>query len=1074
MDSSMSQSVVTIVSTNRSPPVNKSLILDEDEFDDDEINEQQYRLYSFHNRKYTRKFLKSVFPSGFGTHRVRKGDDIQRNPYEQKVLQEALKKRLNKQAAQANSTHPKPSELSLAGESDGSHFGSTKSIQDQNIKDSKGNKLTSFHQVFQGGQHLMDDSTVDTFLLSEGGDDKRRGGDDFADVAGPYFYEAGQQQQPQRVETLVPQPIMRDRQPSYDSVTSKEFEQRMNELDQDIERENISRGTSLEAQNAINGTPVEDAQAQKYAMAIDFLQKASLSDESRLSQDVSLSSPLQSQRPSTTQVYANQLSYSLTPNLTPMGADGFQPPDLGQQLTTREVILNRRPNYISQMKDLMKRSRRPGLAEHAPYLPPAVLPAMTNFKTMQAVAAEAALKGPLGTSPSSPSLRGPGEGLSGNSSRSFVSNHSLADHFFDTINTEMTGGHSMGSGIGAHGTSGPGAMTEQWPRRGQSPTFVKRNNGRSPSPPRDINKPKEPKEQLQANESATNTNASVGAPSQPILSAKSGDTHDTNAIQSFQAGADQLLSYDKWVSDNKDLNMSITITRGDSVPCLEDDQSIASIKSLTKGGNQDTTLKTKKTPASHVGVQQYLDANLRNLRGGFRDMLGEASILVELYSFLQYMEALTLKDAIAQHRFAISSNITLGMLQRLITDTVINAGTGGPFRGTMHGFNTNEAVNIFAYNKLKNAWERIEDDGALQMMVLQSISTATTPTPMLQLMYSFDLTEELEEAYQKNTRTTMDDLKQFTPRSAIDTSRRSVNSAHTQGTVVSFQDYDDLSPLSTARSPKKNGRMSPGQRRYKGSNAEGIVRRSGGHRSPNSDKRPTSTPGNFTHMANLGEYGPLMGPDGSSPYEARNMETSSRGSRGSRGMGGEVMEDILDMSRSIGMVSLPPPRSKLSRSASKVFDDQYTSHSKRDEANVYTNTEPLSYTTAIDVTQLNKIGKPPKPSYGGSTLGSPSPANVHNSMKRMSQSYASNAKSKGSTRNLNSRHEMKTKALRDMGVGTLMGPSLSQQNFAASRRIPHATSIPSGPLMSMSRDKQQFMADQLSSRLLQTQWNTTA
>ena len=167
---------------------NSSLILDV--IDDEEeafALRARHASYGFFNRKFTRDKLKSVFPAGFTVERVRTDKDLL-GPGVVKINGKTKK-----------TVDLKSSSQTGAQELPGSSMSST---HDRTKK--------SFTDVFRGGSSgFPDDMTDNSFF--HGVSNNTHKGDDFADVAGPYYQEmpaVGRNKQ----EPLISIPLAREDQ----------------------------------------------------------------------------------------------------------------------------------------------------------------------------------------------------------------------------------------------------------------------------------------------------------------------------------------------------------------------------------------------------------------------------------------------------------------------------------------------------------------------------------------------------------------------------------------------------------------------------------------------------------------------------------------------------------------------------------------------------------------------------------------------------------------------------------------------------------------------------------------------
>ena len=217
---------------------NASFVIEE-VTDDEDV--QQITPHALHNKRFTKKYLKSVFPSGFGVQNARIGEDLVpnqltllakkrrdmanlRNP---QANQASIHRMLltaespsmvvpvglgspeasislasleEKNSLASNMTSPIVPNLSVMNTSLASHvkLASNASKTLVHVKGTTGTfaPVTSFTDAFKGKEYLkfdrcMDDSLVDDDLMLRSRSDKGAP-DDFADVAGPYFTEIQQ------------------------------------------------------------------------------------------------------------------------------------------------------------------------------------------------------------------------------------------------------------------------------------------------------------------------------------------------------------------------------------------------------------------------------------------------------------------------------------------------------------------------------------------------------------------------------------------------------------------------------------------------------------------------------------------------------------------------------------------------------------------------------------------------------------------------------------------------------------------------------------------------------------------
>jgi hypothetical protein len=244
-------SVASSVGSNR-PPLrlqpNASFLFDEVT---DEEEQDRVAPHALHNKRFTRKYLKSVFPSGFGVQSVRMGEDLlkkgisalakqqisiapggitslhQRAPIQSNMIsannsfvdlspEASLASLDGPRTLVSNSSAPIVPNLLELNNSLASHVklapSSSKTLL--HVRGTTGTfaPLASFTDVFKGKDYLNFDRQINDSILEDDNPSAKgdKGApDDFADVAGPYFTEVHQAPAPEATRAPASASTMR-------------------------------------------------------------------------------------------------------------------------------------------------------------------------------------------------------------------------------------------------------------------------------------------------------------------------------------------------------------------------------------------------------------------------------------------------------------------------------------------------------------------------------------------------------------------------------------------------------------------------------------------------------------------------------------------------------------------------------------------------------------------------------------------------------------------------------------------------------------------------------------------------
>jgi len=329
----------------------------------DEINDgdqEHLTPHALHNKRFTQKYLKSVFPSGFGVQNVRIGGDLQKDKHliqnkklmpkvrrspsvsimsqgtpavgyfdERSVL--SLATEVTAQTARSVLTAPAVPSIMDMNKSLATNVTTNKSVHTnlkladsrtvkapQHIKGTTGTKApaASFTDAFKGaGYPNFNMGSMDDSLLEEDrdGHTDKNAPDDYADVAGPYFTDLAQQE--------LPQPIVSIKAPG-------------------------SPDSPGQGRPDTTAALLKEVVVQMHGLAVP------LTDD-----DVSFS--------------LTSLASSHT------RGSGREPPVTNRDLTTRPQILRQKPTGIDLLKDYMIRARIPNIRTHNSAMSmPALLPAL--------------------------------------------------------------------------------------------------------------------------------------------------------------------------------------------------------------------------------------------------------------------------------------------------------------------------------------------------------------------------------------------------------------------------------------------------------------------------------------------------------------------------------------------------------------------------------------------------------------------------------------------------------------------------------------------------------------------------
>ena len=340
---------------------NASFIIDEvDDADLDPVTP-----HALHNKRFTQKYLKSVFPSGFGVQNVRIGRDLHKDKH---LIQTKQQKKLTRKSHASSLLsqgspgvfHDERSVLSLATEVSQQTAGSVltapviPSIMEMNkslatnvetnkslhanvkltdthtvrapqqIKGTTGTKApqSSFTDAFKGTKFLdLDNASMDDSLLEDEKDMHTDKGarDDYADVAGPYFTEMAQR------------PVSQPR---------------------------VAAGT---APTSPPGQGRPDTTASLLKEVVVQLQD--------------LAMPM-----------TDDMSFSLTSlasTHTRVSGSGRSPPQSNKELVTRSQVLSQKPSGIDRLRDYISRARIPDIrSNNSTMNTPALLPSLGSSVRM--------------------------------------------------------------------------------------------------------------------------------------------------------------------------------------------------------------------------------------------------------------------------------------------------------------------------------------------------------------------------------------------------------------------------------------------------------------------------------------------------------------------------------------------------------------------------------------------------------------------------------------------------------------------------------------------------------------------
>lgn len=697
-------------SSSRILSPNQSLILDEiDDEDEDDFMQQRHASYGFFNRKFTRKKLKSVFPSGFTTHRVRTDRDL----------------------LPATSQFYGRNKLPYGREFDGMRAGAKSVVSDFPSK--------SYHDAFKGEDGFRDDMT-DTMSFQAGK------GDDFADVAGPYFHEVDQGATRKRQQSSMP---------VIPTIAA---------ADQSDSLHKDASGPSPDhhphRSRSPSGSPERPRTAQELMMNIDY-------------------SDVMPRGPS---VGVGESHFSLSAGFGEpsgsIGSMGYLPPQQNKELVAREVHLHDRRGGRSEerTKEKSVRAKQAPIQSTAPFIPPSKLPPMPTkaaptdheqeMEEKSIASLESLVKqtstpvgsrsGTVGGTGGSPSGQKRSGSPLGEPSSSSLMGSPVIDLFsqYDVLDAE--GG------------------SETWLRRGQYTAPPReRPTRRSKSPPRKSrsatgsrsgrNKKKKSagdgnKTELGLGSPVTSPGQGTGLSEQPTVgTAETGDT----------LGYDQL-DYDEWMKVMSEDNGSATGTAPSLVVTVkskntsesaaqEADTGVGAGATKTSSDGQVVKGKIPKRgnkPAGRTPLQQYLEGRLHAVRDGKVEDTS-AGVEVVLYSFLSLMGGSSLDEALPSSRFSVSREIDLPTMLQLVGSVV------GPAGLTSNSFydkrNTVPEPTLFIYQEKNKSWLPLVQGIQLRLSLLSCLADRRA----LKLMYSLKFSDEIDEAfYYANGKPTLEEIEQ--------------------------------------------------------------------------------------------------------------------------------------------------------------------------------------------------------------------------------------------------------------------------------------------------------------------------
>lgn len=707
----MSVKSVGATSLTHSISPNSSLILDQiDDEDENMMTRARHASYGFFNRKFTRNKLRSVFPAGFTTERVRTDKDllepgvVKINGKTKKTVNLKLSTQMGAQALPRSSTS-----LSL------------------------NRTKKSFTDVFRGGEVGFPDDMTDSSVHYDASNSMQKG-DDFADVAGPYYQElpAGGRQ---RQEPLIKIPFTREAQRA-------QAQPQLNQQVQQMPFPDAPGGiTALLEQYSATGT--------QYAAVRGA------------------------------ELEAGSLTSSL---------HDVPPPTQNKDLVTNVVQMYNRGHWTPEERTLhaQTKAKVKPLASVAPFIPPSKLPPMPKkavpidtamLEEEASIASIAEMVAKSGLARSRPGSTHPSQIMTrGASSQPLEMNDSMSlanPSTFDgaRIMDEDASSPDFVAQLDGYVNS-PTNSPDSWPRRGQYTAPPReRKVKRTPSPKRKAmtvsvpgkrqsttkkrqgkSKPEEvfpdspqPSEDSPIDVGAEGHGSSSALPPHTVMQAHSVNTQGESTIDTLG----RKLSFDEWIKDGGVGTTSTPI----SVAVVSRERSMT-------GGVSQKKEKSDPSNASLTPLQQYLEGRLHAVRDGtMEDFAKDRSrtIQVDMYSFLQLMGGTALIDSAPENRVTVDREVRLHEIMDIVKRHSAPPGLSNKsYYENQHA----SCPSLYVYHDKTCQWQPLSQEIQLRLALLDSLAN----TKPLKLMYSLNFGDEIDEAFYYNKgKPTMEELESRSP-----------------------------------------------------------------------------------------------------------------------------------------------------------------------------------------------------------------------------------------------------------------------------------------------------------------------